>query len=304
MSARSWILTINNPQEDFNVDVPNLRYAIWQLECGDGGTYHFQAYAEFDATKRLSAIKAAWPTCHAEPRKGTKAQAMSYCSKEATRIAGPWIHGEPSTQGKRNDIEEFRNSIRRGLSDIQLFDEHATEMAKFPNFASTYRRAIASAAAEPVTILHPSAWQEAALALLTPPPSVRKIHWFYDRDGNNGKTHLCQHILTNHDAFYTMGGKFNDIAFAYQGQPIVLFDYPRCSEEFVSYAALEALKNGIITVSKYASQTFRFKQPHVLIFANFMPDRSKLSNDRWDVHIIHNNLPRAQEATIVLSDSD
>lgn len=38
--------------------------------------------------------------------------------------------------------------------------------------------------------------------------------------------------------------------------------------------------------TKYESTTFFFNKPIVLVFANFKPDRSKLSSDRWNVIVL------------------
>lgn len=291
MSARSWIFTNNNPEEpDSWKDDSRIRYVIFQLERSESNTYHWQGYVEFNTTMRLSGCKTILPKAHWEPRRGTPDQAADYASKESTRIAGPWTKGERVTQGKRVDISEFRDAIIAGASNMDLFKEHPNEMAKFPRFADNLRREIVSAGASKVTIENPSVWQTAALKLLAEPTHIRKVHWFYDPRGNSGKTYLSKHILSNFSAYYTNGGKFADITYAYKGQPIVIFDYPRSAEEFVSYAAIEAFKNGLISITKYESHTFCFEVPKVLVFANFEPDRSKLSEDRWDMHTIFNSI--------------
>ena len=58
-------------------------------------------------------------------------------------------------------------------------------------------------------------------------------------------------------------------------------DFTRDVEEYVSYQAIEAIKNGIFYNTKYESKMITYNSPHVIIFANFFPDITKLSSDRW-----------------------
>lgn len=291
MSVRSWVFTLNNPEGDLNTNVDDLRWVIWQLEQGENGTYHFQGHAQFSATKRLAAVKRWLPRAHWEPRRGTAEQANAYASKQDTRIAGPWQWGTPSPgQGARIDLDSFRTAVEGGHSDAQLLEEHLGVMAKYPRLASTIRRARAQRAYQPVTITAPTDWQKIALEIADQEPSVRKVHWFVDKDGNGGKTFLCRHLITNKQAFYSIGGKHADILYAYEGENVVCFDFPRSAEDFVCYSVIEALKNGVVTVSKYESRTFMFPIPTVLVFSNFAPDRTKLSADRWDIHHINVHL--------------
>lgn len=48
---------------------------------------------------------------------------------------------------------------------------------------------------------------------------------------------------------------------------------------------MESIKNGLICSCKYVSVTKSFVIPHV-VFANYEPDQSKMSADRWDIRPI------------------
>lgn len=56
--------------------------------------------------------------------------------------------------------------------------------------------------------------------------------------------------------------------------------------EFLNYPLLEHFKDGHVFSSKYESRNKEAKTPHVLVFSNQEPDRSKLSQDRWNIHQI------------------
>ncbi|KAK3106199.1 hypothetical protein FSP39_014912 [Pinctada imbricata] len=60
-------------------------------------------------------------------------------------------------------------------------------------------------------------------------------------------------------------------AYAYQEEPMVVFDYVRDDAEHINYALLEQLKNGMLFSSKYQSRVKRFKPVKVCCFANFDP---------------------------------
>lgn len=286
---RCWCFTENNPTGllDFS-NWTNLRYAIYQEEIADTGTHHFQGYCEFTTSTRLNTLKELIPTAHWEGRKGTAQQAIAYCKKDGN-VGGPYEWGTPGgNQGTRTDIENYAAAVRRGDSDEKLLEEHLLAYAKFPNLAMRIKRATRAAAAPKVLEICPNIWQRAAMHILEQEASTRHIHWFVDRMGNTGKTHFARYITDTNPGkvYYSVGGKFADCAFAYAGEEIVILDYPRSAEQFVQYTFLECLINGWLTISKYESCTIRFPTPKILVFANFEPDKSKLSADRWDIHHI------------------
>lgn len=136
-------------------------------------------------------------------------------------------------------------------------------------------------------------WQSTIIEILSlsrdSSEAEREIIWIYDPVGNKGKSFLCKFLHLNNRAFYTTGGKKTDIAHAYDGQDIVLFDFARTQEEHVNYTAIEELKNGMIFSSKYQSMTKvsvstttkKISPPWVVCFANYQPNLEACSADRW-----------------------
>ncbi len=123
----------------FITSAPKLRFAIWQLECAPtSGQKHIQGYLEFTSSMRLSAVKRflSLPTCHLEGRRGSRQQAISYCGKEETRLAGPWQIGDSRiSPGKRSDLSEVTDRILSGKPLADLVEE-------YPNQYVRYRRGI------------------------------------------------------------------------------------------------------------------------------------------------------------------
>lgn len=118
----------------------------------------------------------------------------------------------------------------------------------------------------------------------------RTIHWFVDTKGNRGKTSLAKHLVVNNKSTCLyVGGKAKDIKYAVANfvkkkkLKIVIFGYPRTTEGYVSYQALEEIKDGIFFSGKYESECVVYESPHVFVFANWWPDTSTLTEDRWNV---------------------
>lgn len=80
------------------------------------------------------------------------------------------------------------------------------------------------------------------------------------------------------------GGRNADIAYAYNYQEWIVFDFARDQADRFPYAILECFKNGRIFSTKYESVIKYVDKTRVIVFTNFAPDKSKLSADRWDIH--------------------
>ncbi len=135
---RNAVFTLNNPDGHLEFDPEKMVYLVYQEEIGESGTYHFQGYCEFRSSIRFVAAKLllGGTTVHLEGRRGTQAQAIAYAKKEDTRVAHtePYEFGEPRTQGKRVDLEEFKNEVMAGKRKRDLVDDHYQIIAKYPRF--------------------------------------------------------------------------------------------------------------------------------------------------------------------------
>lgn len=283
MTSRRYCFTLNNPtlQECPTLEnVEHARYICYQLEAGANGTPHLQGYIEFSRPVRLTQVKRSIPRAHLEVARGDHAANVRYCSKEP-RLGETIVLGVPPQQGKRNDITEFISAVRRGSTEAELLDEHPSASARYPRLRHAIK--IADKLRTPKPLLALKNWQIETLRILDSPPHPRKIHWIWDQTGNVGKTSLARHMMSLGDCFYCTGGKHVDILYAYGLESNIIFDFPRGYEEKVPYPVLESLKNGIVFSSKYESKTMFFDVPYIFVFANFKPDKTKLSADRWNI---------------------
>lgn len=135
-------------------------------------------------------------------------------------------------------------------------------------------------------------YQKWILDLIKTPPDDRSIIWLYEENGKMGKTKLCKHMAIYHKAI-VLNGKGGDIRCGVAlhvlkegGLNIAIFHFTRTTEGYVSYEALEQIKDGMFFSGKYESGQCIYNCPHVIIFANFRPnenDITKLSTDRWNI---------------------
>lgn len=121
----------------------------------------------------------------------------------------------------------------------------------------------------------------------------REIEWYYDELGGAGKTAFCKYLVVKHGASFFQGGKGTDILYPltelYKQDPnsnrlkTIVFNFPRTSEGAISYSAIESIKDGIWFSGKYEGGQVIINSPRVIIFANWRPNESALSIDRWRI---------------------
>lgn len=141
-------------------------------------------------------------------------------------------------------------------------------------------------------------WQQSIVDLSLDEPNDRTINWIYDPEGNMGKTVFSKYMFSKHDAIIATGGGVKDIACLIAGlvkngrdlnkKTTFIFNFPRSTDN-VSYPAIESVKDGLMTSTKYESSTLVFNCPHVFIFSNEPPETNKLTKDRWNIFCIKNN---------------
>lgn len=134
-------------------------------------------------------------------------------------------------------------------------------------------------------------WQKEVIAIISEEPDDRTIHWFVDIEGCKGKTTLAKHLCLKDENCLYLGGKCADMKYGIfkrieQGKKVrtIIIDLVRSMETYVSWDGMESIKNGIFYNNKYESTMVLYDNPHVIVFANFEPDYTKLSADRWAVH--------------------
>lgn len=145
----------------------------------------------------------------------------------------------------------------------------------------------------PVNLIDPNRlWQKEILNIISNDADDRTIHWYWERKGGAGKTSFTKYLVLEHAAALT-GGKGADIKNSiiewkksHEDPDIVVINLTRSHEEYVSYDGIESVKDMCFYSGKYEGGVVVGNCPHVFVFANFPPDESKLSTDRWRVREI------------------
>ena len=129
-------------------------------------------------------------------------------------------------------------------------------------------------------------WQRKIVELTETEPDDRSIHWYWDDIGNIGKSALVRYLVI-HKGALLVSGKSADIKYQIanckQPPDLIIYDIPRTAQSYINWTALEEIKNGIFCSSKYESKMVMMNPPHIICFANFEPDISVMSEDRWNI---------------------
>lgn len=176
---------------------------------------------------------------------------------------------------------EQAESMSDVMPVIALFNNRSTSMID-PKFASRFENA------------QLNGWQQQLNDMLNGPVDDRKVYWFVDYLGGKGKTWFCNYrevtdqqclVLANVSSL----SNINDFVRNYIEETstfptTIIIDLPRTFEDRDSvYTIIEAMKNGRLTCTKYKGKRILMAPPHLVVFSNWNPDLTKLSQDRWRV---------------------
>lgn len=116
-------------------------------------------------------------------------------------------------------------------------------------------------------------------------PNDRTIYWIYDETGGKGKTAFCKYLVSQLDFGFLTNAKSADISYycSTNMKEGYCFNLSRSLETNLNYQAIESCKDGLMFSSKYESSSFIMDSPFIVIFANFPPNITMLSIDRWMV---------------------
>lgn len=258
--CRNWFFTWNNPTMALKTLMDNTDAMEWvgQAEMGQEGTLHLQFCARWKNARSFNQIKDKLPDgVHIEQSRNWW-NSVKYCTKESSRVAGPWAsHRDLIVQKKEVSWEAGSMDLELNEWQKNLYEE-----------------------------------------LMTKAPDKRKIMWLVDPEGGAGKSEFATWMRRNvkrvhkvtgaeADGMYMLASALTNADKEKNGNfrvDIVFFDIPRSGK--VSYTMLERVKNGEIASTKYESTIIDVSRPHVVVLANWPPVKSKLSEDKWDIRYI------------------
>jgi len=209
--ARNWCGTLQLADETLDVETwfnrlfndGIVKFATGQIERGHETEHaHLQFYIQ--CSKRLSlnqVKKMVNDKAHWEIARGTAQQCIDYCTKEDTRVVGPWAIGEASTPGQRNDINHAADLVLQGNSMKEVAGECPAVYIKYHRGLHAFRNLMLYSTPRDLKDAGPEVW----------------IFW---GDSGAGKTKRA--FETWPDAYVKLtNSKWWD---GYEGQDTVIFD--------------------------------------------------------------------------------
>jgi len=292
-----WVFTLNNYTEDdierlsrFGGDLASvgMSYLVYGREVGDSGTPHLQGYVIFLSRMRLRPVRELiGERGHYEVSRGTPVEASSYCKKGGDFFEYGDAPRACNAKPKR-EITQFCDWVK----ELGSMPSERTMANKFPSLWLKNRSNLVDLAGMilPPDILQEeplNEWQSTLKDTLEGEADDRKVKFYVDTLGGNGKSFFCRYMLTvkDEDTQVLSIGKMADLAYAIdRTKCIFLFNIPRGGMEYMQYTILEQLKDRVVFSPKYQSSTKVItRKCHVVVFCNEHPDMTKMTDDRYDI---------------------
>lgn len=133
--AKQWCFTINNYTADdeslLRARAPDIVYMVYGRERGESNTPHLQGFVQLAKRYTLASIrKLLSTTAHFEITRGTPTQAANYCKKDGDYEEFGELRGG---QGRRSDLAEVANLVKRGASTRAIAEEHPEAFIRYSN---------------------------------------------------------------------------------------------------------------------------------------------------------------------------
>lgn len=133
-------------------------YTVFQLEkCPETGRKHMQGYITLKNPCGMNWVKKVLTaTAHLIVANGTALENQKYCTKELSRVKGPWEFGiMPVGQGKRTDLEDLKKLIdESGITDPALMWElDFKNMLKYKKSIEAYILSKSKMRTEPIYVV-------------------------------------------------------------------------------------------------------------------------------------------------------
>ena len=287
-----------------------VQYLIYGKEVGEQGTPHFQGFLIFTRPTRFNRVKRLLGReAHIEAANGRSDQAADYCKKDDDYEEFGELPGAPGRRSDLEEVTEWSDEYTRTNGHPPTDEEFAKH---FPTMHIKYGQKLVNTAnlrAPPPVIRTgtPRTWQQALEDELSGPADDRKVIFYVDARGGEGKSWFQgYYISTNPARTQLLGiGKRDDIAYAIdERKEVFFFNIPRRGMPFLQYTILEQLKDRVVFSTKYQSKTkVLYKHPHVVVFCNEHPDLEAMSHDRFDIRVLGEPLP-AMDPGLMVQDTD
>ncbi|AXH73903.1 MAG: putative viral replication protein [Circoviridae sp.] len=202
----------------------------------------------------------------------------------------PHLQGWLEFKTKQRPMTVFKNTKRISWRKMKgTIDDNIDYCSKTDTYTGEvrYARGVSFPYTGPQITLYD--WQKPVVNMLKETPHDRRIYWVWSAQGNLGKSTFAKWIFHNVEDTIVTGGKANDmkngvqtyIKTNFKFPRVVLVDIPRVNRGHFSIAGIEEIKNMFFFSGKYEGGMVSGPPPHVICFANVLPEFAEMSADRW-----------------------
>lgn len=151
--------------------------------------------------------------------------------------------------------------------------------------------------ADYVGINKPYDWQQHVLDQLGEPIHPRHILWYFDAEGDIGKSSLADELSVKHGVMKwnpagkdTSGVAYNFAKKAKRERPsTIVADIKKEDYKHIQWSVVEASKDGHVESEKYDGIEWRDKRPRSIIFSNDNPTGCALTKNRVRLFTVKDN---------------
>lgn len=147
-AGRHFSITVNNPEGHIDfTDFPDLQFCTYMEEIGETGNHHFQMHMYFKTMKSALQVKGYFDPDqpHVELTRNVPAS-ISYADgtypidkKGGQYVSGPYVFGEPPSQGKRSDLISVKRKLDDGEPMSKIADEHFGSFIRYHKSFREYK---------------------------------------------------------------------------------------------------------------------------------------------------------------------
>lgn len=230
---------------------------------------------------------------------------LAFCKEQKTYVIGKEIgeSGTPHLQGYVETKNQMTlKAINKKIEHSNISTKRDTDMAAalycmkdFDYVTNITKWKPTRKVKDPMEGLTFYNYQQEIINIIEAGGEDRKINWYWEKIGNVGKSAFCKHLCLKYkDRVIILDGKKSDMfngilefkKKAGDYPEIVIIDTPR-SIEHISYGGMEKVKDGCFYSGKYEGGMAIFNCPVIIVFSNQLPDRTKMSADRWNINEIN-----------------
>ena len=267
IQSKRWCFTLNNyTNEEWLTIVEKMtstmvKYCVIGEETGESGTIHLQGYVRFASVQRMTGVKKMTGLrAHVEKCKGSEEENKLYCTKDGKVLLEVGVYntsigrrGCPASMG--DNVIALIDFLKTGKKVSDIEPEHYLTFVRYGNMimkivnAQILKREMEQMKSSFDNVTWKE-WQLDLINYIKLNVDNRKIRWYVDEKGGQGKTFISRFLVSNDDCVKFENGKSADIKFGYKGQRCVIFDLSRSQMDHINYEVIESVKNGIVYNTK------------------------------------------------------